>query len=589
MTGRRLGVVALLCVLMSGSALAATVSGLVFLDANRNGKLDRGESGLVGVPVPDGMKFVLTSADGSYKITLTDDPALSAGGTPTVSIGAPSGKCATTPWFRRVSKTEPDQTADFGLRVAKQSLPFVFIHGTDPHVPRAGKDKFINFRKDIEKMGGKVKFCFLTGDLVDLADSHSLGQCKSEYDFFGEQTRDFPVPLFCTPGNHDIAGVRASKAADWDKKNPLYGYGFYTKYVGPLRWSFDYAGIHFVGVDYQRLVKGKWRNGVSETAAGWLEDDLKLVKPGTRILLFVHFPEGDRSFSAVVRRYKVEQIFTGHHHTDRAFTYNRVPVIISGSIAQVFSDKDRQTGYRIVNVTEKGLDMFYRATGDPHAITIDFPRPGDTFTHATPLRGAFYDPHSEITKLTVKVGGHEEKVQFERGPIKCSFNAKLKLEDVAEGIRPLAVAVTDGKKTWQCGGDFLTLTGHQAKFAAIADAVLELDLGGIDIGAELRFNGEKLIGLKPTGLKGDNRYRHPVKGTEVVAINIPKAKLRRLNMIELLATKKANERLDSFCLLDVRMKYAGKTCRDVRFPYGPRNPNYVTEKKTYWIDLTPGK
>ncbi|MDK1032308.1 MAG: metallophosphoesterase, partial [Planctomycetia bacterium] len=225
-------------VLPAETAWAQKVSGRVFLDKNGNGKLDRGEPGIAKVPVTDGVQFVLSDAKGAYTIDVADDPVLKEGGVAIISISRPSNYRPTTPWFRRVVEMAKQGGADFGLKHEKQSLPFVFIHLTDTHMPR-WPGKFARFRGDIQK---DVRFCVITGDLVNNADGGGFEEVKGQFDTFRKQTRDFPVPLYFVSGNHDIAGVRA-KWEDRQKKNPLYAYAFYTRHVGPLPWSVNHAGI----------------------------------------------------------------------------------------------------------------------------------------------------------------------------------------------------------------------------------------------------------------------------------------------------------------------------------------------------------
>jgi hypothetical protein len=439
----------------------------------------------------------------------------------------------------------------------------------------------------VATLSDRVKFCVLTGDLVDLSDSRPLDQAAREYEFLAEETRAFPTPLFFVPGNHDIAGVRAKD--DWDPATPYYGYGFFTYRVGPLRWSFTCAGVHFVGLDFNRLVDGAWEWGVPDSAAQWLAADLALVKPNTRTLLFVHFPVGVDALREVAERFAVTQIFHGHDHVDRSGRFGSTPTLSSGSLAEIFGPRDRQPGYRLVHVTETGLETFYRATGARHAVTVDFPRHGDVLRPGDTIRGAFDDPTAQIEQLTVRIGAHKATVPFERGPLCCRFEAALDLGRVAAGIRPIHV-VAQGKDA--CGQAELTalvLSGRHDPIALTEDVVVEIDVGGIDHAAELMVNDATRIPLSPTALKGDEDYPQPVQGTELRRIPLPRAKLRRLNRIELRAGANPAGGRDRFCVLDVRLTLDGRTVRDPRFRHGAQHPLYVANERGFWIDLTPGE
>jgi len=430
---------------LSLSAAALPISGLVFRDANGNGRHDAGEPGWADVAVTDGLTFATTGADGRYRMDALVDPLRGAKAAPLITVCWPSGCWPSGPRWQTVAPTKAD-AVDFGLKPAEQKLPFRFVHATDTHVPRAGRQKMTDFKAEVASIAAEQSFCVLTGDLVDLSDSHTYEQGRDEWGFFAEQTANFPVPWLAIPGNHDIAGVRAKSG--WDKEHPDYGYGFYDRIVGPLRWSFDYAGVHFAAVDFNATPAGAWAWGVPQSAIDWLKLDLARVKPGTRKYLFVHYPVvPNQGFAELVSAAKVDYIFTGHAHTDRIVDVRGVKALIGGSVSQVFEDKDRETGYRLVQINADGFEHFYKTTGKPHAVTIDSPRYNTTLKPGDIIRGAFYDPARAITKLEVSFGEVKAEVPFQRGSLACSFETKLDLGAVADGTWPLVVTMTKDGET----------------------------------------------------------------------------------------------------------------------------------------------
>jgi len=404
------------CACGAAAPEAPVVTGRVFLDANADGVLSPGEQGLDGVAVTDGLTTVVTAGGGAFRIVLGDDPVLSDGGLRIVSVCVPNGHRPTTPWFARIEGAPAE--ADFGLAPEVQALPFVFVHGTDPHVPRGGEHQFVRFRRELAALGDALSFCILTGDLIHLGDNQGEEEVKRQLGLLEAGLAGFPLPLRCTPGNHDIVGVRAPKL--WDKTHPLYGYGAYTRLVGPFRWSFDYAGIHFAGLDFNKVAGGEWSWGVPESAVAWLDGDLALVPPGRRIFVFVHFPSGVDALQKVLQKHKVAQVFHGHDHTDFAHARGGVPCLSSGSIGQIFKDSDRATGYRLVRVDAEGIDTFYRELGAEHAITVEAPRHNTDL--AGEVRGAFFDPAGAVRALSVSIGDLTESVAFERGPLWSRFS-----------------------------------------------------------------------------------------------------------------------------------------------------------------------
>ncbi len=436
----------------STAAVAAeNIRGRVYCDANLNGLYDEADTPLAQVAVTDGVGFAFTDSEGNYAITIQDDPVLADGGLRTLSVCRPSGYRVVSGWFYQIDQINRSLGADFRLVSEEQKLPFTFVHGTDCHVPRGGPEKFLGFRRDMAALADELQFCILTGDLVNLADSHSYAQGKQQYDFFAEHAANFPVPLYCIPGNHDIAGVRDGDQSR-DRTEPFYGYGAFTRRVGPLRWCFDYAGIHFVGIDFNHKDDSGWQWGVPESAVRWLESDLERLPEDTRVFLFVHSPEGE-ALNELIETGRFECVFKGHDHRDRIHRIGRTQIISSGSLSQIFADKDRTEGYRIVSVMKEGVDSFYRATGSERSITLNYPRYFSKVRVGDTVKGAFYDPGRDVNKLILTINGRTNELNFVRGPVCCRFEYRLDEKMTAETIE-IGVRTSDGNNSWDYTGTF---------------------------------------------------------------------------------------------------------------------------------------
>ena len=544
--------------------------------------------GVVGVPVTDGVNIVTTDAIGNYSIEVSKDAVLAAGGMPIVSICVPSGTKTTGPWFKKINEITDGQNLNFALINNKQSLPFTFIHYTDSHLRADNQDSFINFRKDVDQLKDKVKFVFNSGDVCMDMDNQSYPEARKDCDAIVAQLAKMSVPCFAIPGNHDLAGVRSKKA--WSPANPLQSYGLFTNFIGPIRFSFNYADIHFVGIDFNRFENNRWEWGVPESAVNWLEKDLELVPPGTRIFLFLHYPQGHPKLEKIIRKYNITQMFHGHDHVDRRGQWAGKPTMSSGSLAYLFGTDvhDRKLGYRMVRVDKNGIDTFYKAISDPHSINVTKPRFENIIEPGQTIEGEFYDPNNEIKKLTVSLGDRKEQVAFECGPLCNRFKTKLKLADAEQGFRPLEVELSDGRKTWKYQQNYLTLTKNNPAMELKEKATLEIEIGGIDVGVEVKLNDTKIADIAPTKLKGDDDFGIPVKDTEKMAFDIPAEKLRRLNKIELIAGQIAQGKNDRFCILNTQIKIEGKEYRDPRYNYGAWSPKYISNNFTYWIDLKTG-
>ncbi|HPS54308.1 MAG TPA: metallophosphoesterase [Sedimentisphaerales bacterium] len=560
--------------------LPITVKGKVFMQSTGNP--------LSGIPITDGVNIVTTDAVGNYSIDVTQDPTLAAGGMPIISICVPSCKKTIGSWFKKINEIKPQENLDFALIDDEQNLPFTFIHCTDSHLPADNQQQFTNFRNDIDQLKDKVKFIFNTGDVMRLMDSQTYKEAKKDCDAMVDQLSKMSVPCFAVPGNHDLAGMRTQTV--WAPGNPLQGYGLFTNFIGPLRFSFNYADIHFVGIDFNKFENNNWDWGVPETAVNWLEKDLKLVKPGTKIFLFLHYPQGHPKLEQVVKNYNITQIFHGHDHVVRQGQWAGIPKVSSGSLGYLFGSdvNDRKTGYRIVNVDKDGIDSFYREISNPHAINVTKPRFENIIEPGQLIEGEFYDPNNEIKKLTVKLGDRKEQVAFESGPVCCRFKTKLKLTDAEGGFRPLEVEISDAKNTWKYLQNYLTLTKNNPAMELKEKAALELEIGGVDVNVEVKLNDEKFANIAPTKLKGDDDFGVPVKDTEKIIFDIPAEKLRRLNKIELIAAERPQGKNDRFCILNTQIKIQDKDYRDPRYNYGAWSPTYISNNFTFWIDLEPG-
>ena len=580
-------IVACIITIQATRSFAQNITGKIYYDANSDGEYDPGEKGISGVGVTDGIQFVESDENGDYRLAIANNPTLRDGGVPIISISWPSGYWPSSHWFKRIDSSEAVGSFNFGLRKDKQELPFEFIHATDAHAPRGGETNLILFRKDVENLKGKVQFVIFTGDNANLADSHPYEQSKKEFQFFIEQTQQLPIPWFAVSGNHDLAGVRAKTG--WTKESPDYAYGAFTRLIGPLRWSFNYAGVHFVGIDYNRYVTNTWIWGTPAEALSWLDADLKRNKPGTRTFLFVHFPEKDIGIEEVIQKHSVTQIFHGHDHQDRSWSFGGIPALSSSSLSEIFEDKDRTVGYRLARISENSIETFYRATAQPHAITIEQPRSNTMLSMNERVVGSFFDPNQKIQSLRIRIGEQEEETSFVRGPLCCRFSHAFNLEKVSEGIRPMVVSVSDGMNQWQIRQTCFVLTGNRQVWNLTNDAVIEFDLGGIEEGVDVRINSLPAGVLTKIPTQEMNVTAVTNKNNPTQVLRIPSDKLQRLNHLELIPRNQANGNTDSFFLSDLRMKYQDKVYRDIRYRFSTKTPMRIESTQRFLIDLQPGK
>jgi hypothetical protein len=331
---------------------------------------------------------------------------------------------------------------------------------------------------------------------------------------------------------------------------------------------------------------------VPASAAAWLRRDLELAPKGARVLLFVHSPDDHTDLTGVFKDFRITQVFCGHTHEEGLFSVAGVRALQSGSLSQMFSGSaDRKVGYSLVLVERDRIEHIYKTLGQPHAVMLESPRHGQALAAKALLKGSFLDPTGEVDALTIQVGVGPQvtaNVPFRRTPPCCRFEAELDLSAVPAGFRRIEVALSrGGQVVGREAGSYLVLSGRPGEFTATGDAELALQLAGIDTLAGLVVNGAPMEPLQPTKLRGDGPFPLPIRDADRVTVKLPKERLRRLNIIELLATPRPGGPPDAFCVLDAALRYGGKEYRDSRLPALSRRPELVGTKTVRYVDLLP--
>ncbi|MFN0180169.1 MAG: metallophosphoesterase [Gemmatimonadales bacterium] len=262
--------------LFSAFALSATVSGTVFLDRNGNGRRDPGERGLSGIVVSDQVDVVATDGTGGFALANSRGFGL-------VFVSVPSGYRSVGPFWRRLA----EGPVEFPLAPAPVAASFSFVHASDTHVSLATVPRMERLRALVDSI--RPSFVLVTGDLIRDALRVPEAEATGYYDLFQQQAARFTVPLWTVPGNHEIFGIEREKSGI-RTDHPRYGRAMYRHYRGPDYYSFNYGGIHFVGLNTID-VDDMWYYGhVDSAQVAWLAKDLAMIPATMPVVTFNHIP-----------------------------------------------------------------------------------------------------------------------------------------------------------------------------------------------------------------------------------------------------------------------------------------------------------
>ena len=169
--------------------------------------------------------------------------------------------------------------ADTGM--AKGSFSFVQISDSHIGFNKAGVNTDVAGTLNaaiarINALPEPPDFILHTGDLTHLASA-------DEFDTLDQLLKSVKTQkIFYVPGEHDVTGD--------DGKLYLERFGKNT--VGQGWHSFDYNGVHFVGLVNVIDIQQNGLGALGNDQLAWLEDDLKGRSSDTPIVVFAHIPSG---------------------------------------------------------------------------------------------------------------------------------------------------------------------------------------------------------------------------------------------------------------------------------------------------------
>ena len=274
---RRLLPLVLACAAIKLAAAPVTVEGVVFLDRNANGVRDAAEPGLPDVVVSDQDDVAKTRANGAFRLSGNAGHGL-------VFVSVPDGYRSVGSFWRRAADDRP---IAFALATSASPGEFSFLHASDTHLSEASLPRTTRLREIVGAL--RPAFVLVSGDLVRDALRVSEDVATGYYRMYVHETSSFASPVWNVPGNHEIFGIER-QLSHVSESHPLYAKAMYRAFLGPDYYSFNFGGLHFVGlntVDYD----DQWYYGhVDATELAWLARDIAQTPETMPVVTFNHIP-----------------------------------------------------------------------------------------------------------------------------------------------------------------------------------------------------------------------------------------------------------------------------------------------------------
>ena len=227
---------------------------------------------------------------------------------------------------------------------------FTFAVMSDMHIKGNGA-----FAKNLTAIVGEIEaanpdFVLVTGDQTELGFT-------DDYELYRKLTEPLKMPVYNVAGNHE------TKWSNWGKAG-------IKKFLGrEPHYSFDYGGIHFVGLDSTMWLE---HNGfIDRSELEWLKSDLKKVGRRQPVVLFYHHSPGylqnEPELLNTIRPYNVPLVIVGHAHVFKTWKKN-------GTVFQMTKGgMNDEGGFRLYEVSDSEIRGFTKLTGKPMEPDLTIP------------------------------------------------------------------------------------------------------------------------------------------------------------------------------------------------------------------------
>lgn len=246
----------------------------------------------------------------------------------------------------------------------KADSPWFFVQISDPQFGFFDKNESIEkeialYEEAVRKINLlKPDFVVITGDFVNKRTE------QNQTDAFRKITAkiDKRIPVYYTPGNHDIGNTPGQKDID-----------AYTAIYGPDYFSFKHKNSTFIGFN-SVIIKSEKNKELEEKQFAWLEKQLKKAQKSNLTILFTHYPffikrsnekvtysnqnEATRErYMKLFSKYGVMAIFAGHYHNNGQSSFDKIMMITTSALGRPLGKAP--SGLRLITINKDKISHNY--------------------------------------------------------------------------------------------------------------------------------------------------------------------------------------------------------------------------------------
>ena len=290
---------------------------------------------------------------------------------------------------------------------------FYFVHITDPHVMFDGGKSNNNLKSVLSKIRRfrpKPAFVVLTGDIAEWGTYEDIQECRDFAEDFYKSLRkylylkdkqlyldrEYEVPVYTCPGNHDHIGWQFVEGSfpipTWThlknyyeyvrKSNGDFGANYYVEYGNTLLVFID-SGRDKVDLDdisFNNFPSCLPSDGLSDKVIDFLENVLKTHDGFENKIICMHHPviyngktyiskNRDR-FLSLCNKYNVDLVLSGHIHSSYTEQYNGCMFVTTSDI------KRDKSAFRVIKVEGDKLVVQDEGIQPSVEVSIVQPSPG---------------------------------------------------------------------------------------------------------------------------------------------------------------------------------------------------------------------